>query len=646
MKFRLTTIAAAILAASLVASYANAGQEKPAVKKHTATAKAKTPKPPTVQEQIQELRQEFQGQINELKTGLANKDAELKQAKEAAAEAQAAADSAKAAVASSNQALSDNAAAVSTLQSTVTDLKGNEVSLATTVSDESSKIKKEIGSPDVLHYKGITLSPAGSFLAAETVWRSAGIGDDINTHWTSIPLQYADNANLSEFQAAGRQSRLALKATGKLDNMTMTGYYEMDWLGAGVSSNNNQSNSYVVRQRQLWADAKLTSGWDYSGGMGWSLATETTKGLTRGSEILPGTIDAAYEPGFVWTRQYSFRVSKDFSNKVFAGISAEEAETLNPAGSNYNYNFLYGTIGDTGGLYNSASNITFNLAPDMIAKIAVEPGWGHWELFGVSRFFRDRIYPNENCSSTSASTTVPGGISCTIVNSSLAPATGAYNNTTVGGGVGGGFRGPLFNKKLVIGLKGLWGEGVGRYGDSTIADVTIRPNSTLAPLHGFSALSTIEVNPTNRLNIYFNYGGDYINREYWVTGTGTTAIGYGIPGTFTNSPAMSGCLTEAAPTGNNVSTPAGITAGQDPSAPSNCKANTKDVQEFTVGDWYNIYAGPKGRLRFGLQYSWARRDLWSGLGSSNAPTGGIANPNGGANGVDNMIFTSFRYYLP
>ncbi len=33
----------------------------------------------------------------------------------------------------------------------------------------------------------------------------------------------------------------------------------------------------------------------------------------------------------------------------------------------------------------------------------------------------------------------------------------------------------LANKKLTIGLKGLWGQGMGRYGSSTIADVTIRP---------------------------------------------------------------------------------------------------------------------------------------------------------------------------
>ncbi len=640
MKLTVHAAAAAILAASLVVSYAQTSGTKPPVKKHTTAAKAKMPPPPSVADQINALRQEMQSQIDALKSSLADKDAQLRQAQQTATDAQAKADKAEADATAQQQAFTQNTAAVTTLQTTVTDLKANQLSLATTVSDETTKIKKAIETPDALHYKGITLSPAGSFVAAETVWRSGGIGDDINTHWTSIPLQYADNANLSEFQAAGRQSRVALKATGKLDNMTLTGYYEADWLGAGVSSNDNQSNSYVLRQRQLWADAKLTNGWDFSGGQGWSLATETTQGLTRGTEILPATIDAAYEPGFVWTRQYSFRVSKNIGKSIFVGAAAEEAETLNPAGSNYSYNFLYGAIGDTGGLYNSASNITYNLAPDMIAKIAIEPGWGHWEVFGISRFFRDRIYPAGACTSTSASATVPGGFSCT------GTSVGAYNNTTVGGGVGGGFRGPLFQKKLTIGLKGLWGEGVGRYGDSTIADVTLRPNDTLAPLHAFSALSTVEANPTKRLNLYFNYGGDYINREYWVTGT-TTAVGYGIRRIFPDAPAMTGCNTEQPPAGNNVSTPAGITAGQDPSAPSNCKGQTKDVQEFTAGYWYNIYAGPKGRLRQGIQYSWSRRDLWSGLGGTTTSSSILlANPNGGAHGDDNMLFTSFRYYLP
>jgi Skp family chaperone for outer membrane proteins len=602
MKRTLYTAAAMILAASFVVGHAQTSDTTAPAKKHAPAKKAAAPAAPSVQDQIQALRTELQSQIDSLKSDLAAKDAELRKAQQDADDARAQANKAEADAQAQQQAATENSSAVSTLQSTVTDLKTNQASLATTVSDETTNLKKAIANPDVLHYKGITLSPTGSFLAAETVWRNSAMGDGLNTAFSKIPLQNSQAAQISEWQGSGRQSRLALKAVGKLNSMTMTGYYEMDWLSAGATSNNNQSNSYTLRQRQLWADAKLTNGWDFSGGQGWSLATETTKGLTRGTEILPASIDPQYVAGFVWTRQYSFRVSKDIGKSVFLGVSAENAETLNPAGSGLPTNYTFGTAGDGSGLYNSANNYSSNPAPDFVIKVAVEPGWGHWEVFNIDRFFRDRIYPTTGS---------------------------AYNNTVEGEGIGGSVRGPLFNKKLTIGLKGLYGEGMGRYGSTTIADVTVRQDGSLAPLRAFSALSTVELNPTDRLNLYFNYGGDYVYREYWTTGTGTTAEGYGVPGKFTNSPIMTGCNTVATASGGTT-TYAGT---------GTCAALTKDVQEFTAGYWFNIHNSAKGRLRQGIQYSWFERDLWSGLS-------GTANPGGGAHGNLNTIYTSFRYYLP
>jgi hypothetical protein len=601
MNFRHKTVAAGILAASLVVSYAYASDPTPPAKKHAATRKTKAPAGPTVEEQIQSMRQEFQGQIDNLKSSLAEKDAQMKQAQEAATDAQAAAAKAQAAADAQQQAVNENTAAATTLKATVEDMRNVNAIAVGSITDETAAIKKAIANPDVINFKGVTISPTGSFLAAETVWRQGATGGDINTPFTGVPLANSDASQLSEFYGSGRQSRIAIKAIGKLPSMTLSGYYELDWLSAGVTSNNNQSNSYTLRQRQLWADALLNSGWDFSGGQGWSLATETTAGLTRGTEILPSTIDAQYEAGFVWTRQYSFRVSKAFNKKFFIGASAENAETLNPAGSNLPTNVLLGSGGTGGGLYNLNANYSFNYAPDIIVKVALEPGWGHWELIGIQRTFRDRIYPNAPSS-----------------------AAGAYNDKERGAGIGGGFRAPLANKKITIGLKGLWGQGVGRYGSSTIADVTIRPSGLLSPLHGFSALSTIELNPTPRLNMYLNYGADYIDRNYVLNGA--TQVGYGARSTN-----MSGCATEPV---SAASIPAAA-----PIAPANCGNNNKDIQEFTAGYWYNIYNGPKGRLRQGVQYSWFERDLWSGAG-------GTTNPGGGARGKDNMVWTSLRYYLP
>ncbi|MGA9063121.1 MAG: hypothetical protein WB341_15850 [Terracidiphilus sp.] len=627
MKLTVKAAAAALLAASLVVSYAQTGGSTPPAKKHAAAKKPAAPAGPTVQEQIDQMKQQFQGEIDGLKADLAAKDVQLQQAQQAASDAQAAAQKAQAAADAQQQAFTENSAAVTTLQSTVSDLKANQLSLTTTVSDETTSIKKQIANPDAIHFKGVNLSFTGSFIAAETADRTAATASDINTAFTGVPLQNSEAYNLSEFFGTGRQSRLAFKASGKLPNVALTGYYEMDWLGAGVTSNSNQSNSYLLRQRQLWADAKTTSGWDFSGGQGWSLVAETTQGLTRGTEILPATIDAQYEAGFVWTRQYSFRVSKDFGKTFFLGASVENAETLNPGGNNLPSNVLLGSAGTGGGLFNSGgsaagttlANYSFNYTPDFIVKMAFEPGWGHWEVFGIERNFRDRIYPCTTSSSTSSG--------CEVASTTATP----YNSTATGAGIGGGFRAPLVTKAVTVGLKGLWGQGVGRYGSSTITDVTLRPIGTISPIHGFSALSTVELNPTKNFTMYFNYGGDYEARDWALNGT--TQVGYG-----NYSADMSGCGIEPASTSSNPTT--------DPITPGNstngCKGNNKDVQEFTAGYWWNIIAGPKGRLRQGVQYSLIRRDLWSGA----AGTGTVTNPGGGAHGDDNMIFTSFRYYLP
>jgi stress response protein YsnF len=609
----LKVLATLALTAALAPGFAQTTASSPSTPKRVH--RKPVPKGPTVQQQIEELRQQEQadhGQIDNLKQQLSDRDAQLQAAQQAAQQAQAAAQAAQQAAQQQQQTLSATSESVSSLQNSVSDLKANNVSLASTIQTNQAEVKKAIETPEAVHYKGITISPAGSFLAAETVWRQGATGGGLNTGPTLIPLANSDDAQLSEFYGTGRQSRIAIRATGKLSNVALTGYYEMDWLGAGITSNSNQSNSYVLRQRQLWADAFFTNGWDVSGGQGWSLVTETTQGETRGTEILPATIDPQYEAGFIWTRQYSFRVTKNFANKFWIGASAENPETLNPGGSNLPFNVLIGSDGQGGGLYNNTANYSFNYSPDFVGKLVFQPGWGHWEIFGIERNFRDRIYPNLTCTSSTA---------CT------GTTAGAYNDTSPGAGIGGGFRVPLGTKKFTVGLKGLYGKGMGRYGDSTLGDVTIRPTGVLDPLKGFSAISTVELNPTKRLMLYLNYGGDYLYRDYW------GKVGYGSPLT-----SMTGCDTEPSPTNQPTSGFGGGT-GFGPGTPASCGNQNKDTQEFTGGEWYDFYNGPKGRMRFGLQYSRWERDIWSGAG-------GTTNPGGGARGADNMFWTSFRYYVP
>ncbi len=629
MNNTLKAIAAVVLAAGFATTYAGAQTATPAPKKHVKTAPKPKPAPAATAAELQQLKQDMQTQIDTLKQQLTDRDTQLKQAQDAAAAAQASADRAASAASSQQQAVTENATAVTTLQSTVTDLKANQTNLVTTIQDGQAAIKKTFETPDSVHYKGIEITPGG-YMAAETVYRSRATGGDIATAFSAIPFDGTNASHLSEWYSTARQSRISLMATGKTDWGTLRGYVEADFLGTGVTSNNNQSNSYVLRQRVVWAQAALNSGWAFTGGQLWSLATEDKKGLSNlsGDIMTPQTIDPNYEAGFVWTRQYGFRVTKTFGDKFAIGIAAENPQVLGPGGSinlNSGVSYLWGQPGANGGLYNGAasgaSTVTpsctttgttvtcsavvlpavttyaINPAPDFIAKIAIDPGWGHYEIFGISRLFRDRVFPG------ASTVTFP-----------------PYNDTEAGGGIGGSLRVPVFAKKLDVGLKGLWGAGVGRYGNTTIADVTVKPNGNFSPLHAFSALGTLEYHATPRFDIYANYGGDYIYKTLYTAGTGKVD-GYGIGEAFT------GCGTEGLPT-----------AATFPSANSNCTGQTRDVQEGTIGYWYDFYKGPKGRLRQGIQYSYSERFIWDNL----ALTTGNVSPKG----IENMFWTSFRYYLP
>jgi hypothetical protein len=666
-----------------------------------------TPASPTVEEQIQALREEMQGQIDSLKTNLAEKDAQLKMAQEAAASAQAAAAKAEAAASSEQQAVSDNATAVTTLQSSVTDLKGTQASLATTISDETAAIKKQIASPSVLHYKGIGLTPGG-YAAGETVWRSKATGGDIPTAFSSIPYEGADAYKLSEFFGSARQSRVSLMAEGKVSWGTLRGYYEADWLGTGITSNNNQSNSYVLRQRVIWAQAETNSHLAFTGGQLWSLATEDKKGISNlsGDILTPQTIDPNYVTGFVWTRQYGFRVTKTF-DKVAIGVSAENPQLLYTASLAGNEPYaVIGSAGQNGGNYNAAisasatttfiqnysteagtknvpgvipvevpvyktvvantniANLSFNAAPDVIVKVAIDPGIGHYELFGIGGFAHETIYGGV----TTNSTLYGGQTDITTGQVAVAASSAAFSasDSIKLGGLGASARVPFLANKLTLGAKGLYGPGVGRYGDSTLADVTADGTGSMKPIHNLSGLLTVEATPIPRLVIYLNYGGDYAARtDYAFPGSTTLSIASkpvfcpigGTGSACTNAPTAaqlaaggawgaqytsaaaavgygsrllsnSSCNTVASPGYNGSST------GYYPGG--SCGAQTRDVQEFTGGYWYDIYKGDRGRFRQGFQYGYAVREGWSGAGT----------PAIGAKGIDNMFWTSLRYYLP
>jgi len=569
---------------------------------------------------------EQQQQIQALRDELHRKDQVVQQAQTAASDASTKADAAQA------QA-SQQQASVTELKGDVTDLKANVANTVVAL-QETQKIASE--SPTAIHFKGITVSPGG-FLAAEFVRRSRALASDVNTPFNSVTMPGASASSMSEFFGSGRQSRISLLAEGRLATAKLSGYVESDFLSAAVTSNNNQSNSYSLRQRQAWGQAALDNGFSVTGGQMWSLVTETKHGVDNRSEALPMTIDAQYTVGFSWARQYGLRIAQNFGNKVWLAASIENPQATITSHGNAS-NFLIGSPGTGGGLYNSAvtacstttnpttlasvttcsaaANYSFNPSPDVVVKLAFEPGFGHYEIFGVYDRFRDRIFPCEDISST----TVCG----TSTTAGLANASGAFNSSKNGGGFGANARWSFANKRIDFGLHAFGGTGIGRYGTGGLSDASVHANGTLDLIRSYQGLGTLEWHGP-KLDIYLNAGAEYAGRTWDYDSVTGKYVGYGSP-FFGNG----GCYTETGPG----------SGGFLPGALGSCTADTRVLIEGTAGFWFKLYDGSrekvnKGRLQWGPQFSYVTRNAWSGTGTPNEP-----------HGIDGMLFTSFRYYLP
>jgi len=442
--------------------------------------------------------------------------------------------------------------------------------------------------PTSFHFKGLSLTPGG-FLEGTMLVRTRNENADIANSYSAIPLNGSSNAKLSEFRGTARNSEFSLLVQGTAGSTKLKGYVETDFLGAAPTANYVESNSWTPRLRELWVQLDRPSGWTITAGQTWSLLTTNQQGIATLAELRPGTEDGQYVVGFTWTRQRAFRVTKNFNNKVWTAFAVEEPESTysaafvpaNIMGLNTSPNAATG-VNLLPFLANYSNGFSTELAPDLLAKVAFEPGWGHFEIKALGRFFRDRI----------ASTATTNG----------------HTNTTEGYGFGFGALMPIVNKKVDVSLEGLVGQGIGRYGSSGLPDATLNPTSgELRPLREARIMGGLVYHRSSRLDLY-TYGGDeYAGRYAFISPTGTAA-GYGSP-LVSNT----GCTNEVA-----------LNA---------CSGANRNIYEATVGYWYRLYRGEYGRIEQGNQVVYIHRNLWSGIGR--APQGG-----------DIVAYTSLRFYLP
>ncbi|ADV81019.1 hypothetical protein [Terriglobus saanensis] len=584
-----TLLRSALIAVAMGAVPFMSAQKTATVHPKHAVARRKTATLSSLAAQMQQMHDDFQSQIDLLKQQLSQRDAQFASMQQASQQ-QTAATAAQ--TQSVTTAVEQNTSAVNTLQAKVEEIHTTDAVVTAkveAVQQTQETLRKAMDEPASIHYKGITLVPGG-FLAAESIWRQRAMNADIYTNYNATPFPAAGEAHTSEWVPSARQSRLSFLASGKVPFGTISGYFEGDFLSAGITSNNLQTNSYTLRIRQAWAQAQAGSA-TFTGGEMWTLLTEDKKAASPGQEAVPLFFDGNLHVGFTYVRQASFRVQEAFTPSFTLAASVENSQ-YQFAASNAASNFFFGSAGAAGGLNNSAANYTNQVAPDVIVKASFDPKYGHYEIGGVARFFRDRYYPT------------------------AASSTNAQNDTKLGGGLVASARFPI-GSKTTVGLHVVAGDGTGRYGASILPDITVHPNGTLEPLRNAQGLFSLEVHPTPRLDLFAYAGTEYVQRTTYLNAAGVL-VGYA-PITGSNV----GCGVEAIPTGSTGYAPGTGT----------CLGATRDIMQGSLGYQYRFYSGPKGKLQYGLAYSYLERNGWAGVG-------------GAPKATNNFVYTSFRYYLP
>jgi type II secretory pathway pseudopilin PulG len=441
-------------------------------------------------------------------------------------------------------------------------------------------------------YAGPVAVTLGGFVELMVVNRSRNEASDWASSFNAaVPFPQSPNYQLSEFHLTERQSRWQALAQGPADpNVVVEGYIEGDFGSAPTNGNNNESTTFAPRVRHFFADyLRKDAGWYLEFGQTWSLLTQNREGIQLRRENIPVTIDGQYIPGYNWTRVPQVRFVKTFGSSVAFGLSAENpamlltaTTTATPAyQASINYAPFFATQGAPGAY---AGLITTDSLPDFLAKFAFDPGWGHYEIFGMSRSFRDR-------------------------NANLAGAPHGNNTTTATSG-GGSVLLPLVPRVLEFTASVLAGEGVGRYGSAQLADATLKPDGSIAAIKGYSYLGGLIWRPDPVWTLFAYWGAEHVDKTDFtavVNATTRYGFGYGSP-LFSNK----NCGIEGS-TGS-------------------CAANTSSIVSGTIGAWWRFYRGPIGYMQVGATLTNLKREIYADSAGNN-PSSNL-----------NIGLISFRYY--
>jgi hypothetical protein len=536
----------------ILAGFAGALAITPAAAQDATSMKA-------IQAQIQQLQQ----QLQKLQADAAKRDMELKKAQDEAAAAKAAASTAIPASALSVPSTVPAGSAIVTIPPNDKDASGKPF-----FNSNKPNGKFNLG--------GMTVS-LGGYADLTALYRSRNQNNGVATSFASgIPYPNSPNYHTGELRATAQQSRLTALVEGSpYDGAKLSGYVEADFQSAGSSSNSQQTNSYTFRIRQAYMQFDDSNdNLHVLGGQAFSLLTPFKSGLTPRAENLPPVLENSYVQGFAYARQPQVRVSTSVDNFAFFGASVEApqstfAGTAPPLGATTSILTtsvpFAGATGPTGtiagGGLNPLTTYSYNTVPDFIVKAAVEPGFGHYELYGIARFFKDEKI-----------------------------TTGSSGDlSTTGGGIGASAFIPVLPGLIDVSGSILAGYGIGRYGAAGLPDATYKADGSPQPLPEVEAMLGVVGHATPKLDLFVYGGTEQEERKF---GTG---YGYGNPALVNNS----GCDT--------------VTI-----AATTCSAQTRSATGVQVGGWYKVLQGNFGTVMTGASYQYDNRAIFNGKGG--APT--------------------------
>src|SRR5262249_45927235 len=139
---------------------------------------------------------------------------------------------------------------------------------------------------------------------------------------------------------------------------------------------------------------------------------------------------------------------------------------------------------------NPQVNYSVNNAPDVVGKLALDTRFGHFDVFGVARWFRDQV----------------------------AFGTASVNYDAFGGGFGASAFVPVGDWVDLMG-NFMYGAGIGRYGAAQLPDVTFLPNGSLTPLpQAMGTVGAIVHAVPKVLDVYGFWGWNWVAASYFPGG--------------------------------------------------------------------------------------------------------------------------------